>query len=233
MTGGVVELGEAEGRVLMLLHHADGALAATYQLVVAHVDAATGEARPWPAQARARARAEALKLEVPPTAAARSCHLNPVDPQTVSLSRALALGLPQTTLCLVQPNECDAFGRMRPEPMLTRIIDGAVHLAGRDPDEKKTLDVKAGLGGAAVEYRLIYFEPVAVGQRLEIRAGFSRVDAKVRNLVYWVLDADTGRALGLADSVIVSFDLHTRKMITLDEETLASARAAVVAGMDY
>jgi acyl-CoA thioester hydrolase len=231
MTGGVIELGESDGRVLMLLHHASGALAATYQLVVAHVDAATGEERPWPAEARARA--EALKVEVPQAAAARSCHLNPVDPQTVSLSRALTLGLPQTTLCVVQPNECDAFGRMRPEPMLTRIIDGAVHLASRDPNEKKTLDVKAGLGGAAVEYRLIYFEPVSMGQRLEVRAGFSKVDAKVRHLLYWVLDADTGRALGLADSVVVSFDLNTRKMLTLDDEALASAQATVVPGLDY
>ena len=49
MTGGVLEMGEAEARLLMLLWHSDsGALAASFQTVVAHVTPAEGRPFPWP-----------------------------------------------------------------------------------------------------------------------------------------------------------------------------------------
>jgi acyl-CoA thioester hydrolase len=228
MTGGVVEMGETDARLLMLLHHVDGSLSASFQLVVEHVDVRTGEARPWPPATRARA--EALKVAIPDMAAARSCSLEPLDATRVSRERAIAIGVPQTTLCTIQPNECDAFGRMRPDALLTRILDGAVHLGRRDPAEKKTFDPKAGIGGAAVEYRLTYFAWPSVGDRVEVRAGWSKVEPKVRHLVYWALDADTGRPLCVADSVTVTFDLNTRKMIVLEGEALEATRRQVIPG---
>lgn len=228
MTGGVVELGESDGRFLLLLHHVDGSLSATFQVVVEHVDARTGRALPWPAAVRARA--AALKAAVPDMAAARSCNLEPLDPARVSRERAVALGVPQTTLCLVMPNECDAFGRMRPDAFLARLLDGAVHLGRRDAAEKKTFDPKAGIGGAAVEYRLTYFQLPTVGQRMEVRAGWSSVEPRVRHLVYWAFDAETGRPFGVADSVTVTFDLNTRKMIVLEGEALELTRSQVIAG---
>ena len=230
ITGGIVELEESDARVLMLLHHDDGSLAATFQLVVGHVDARTRGPRPWPQAVRSGA--EQLRVEVPSAAAARSCTLDPVDPQRLSLERALALDLPRTSLGLIQPGECDMFGRLRPEALLTRIFEGAVHLGKREPKEKRSFDPSAGLGGAAVEYRLVYFDLPAVGQLIEVRSGFSSVGPKVRHLVYWVLDVETGRACCLADSVVVSFDLNTRKIITLEGEALAAAQAAVVPGLE-
>lgn len=229
MTGGVVELGESDGRFLMLLHHVDGSLSATFQLHVAHVDARTGEPLPWPAQVRARA--EALKVSVPDTAAARSCSLEPLDPAGFAGERLAALGAPQTTLCLVQPNECDAFGRMRPDALLSRLLDGAVHLGRRDPDAKKTFNPKAGIGGAAVEYRLTYFDLPQIGDRMAVRAGWSAVGPRVRHLLYCAFDADSGRPLCVADSVTVSFDLNTRRMIVLEGENLAAMQALVIPGL--
>jgi len=229
MTGGVVQMGESDGRFLMLLHHADGALAATYQLVAEHVDARTGEARPWPVEARARA--QNLMVEIPSTAAARSCSLEPVTPQAISRARALDLGLPQTTLGVVQLGECDVFGRMRPDAFLSRLLDGAVHLGRRGPEDKKTFDPKSGIGGAAVEYRLVYFGWPSVGDRIEVRAGWASVGPKVRNLVYWALDAETGEPWCMADSVTVSFDLNTRKIITLEGDDLERVRAQVIPGL--
>src|SRR5690606_3148479 len=64
MTGGVVELGDSDARLLLVIRHPDGQPAATFQLVVEHVT--SGDLRPFPWPARAQARAEALRIDVPP-----------------------------------------------------------------------------------------------------------------------------------------------------------------------
>ena len=54
MTGGVVAMGEADARLLLLMRHQDGELAATFQTVVDHVTAREGRPFPWPGRIRAR-----------------------------------------------------------------------------------------------------------------------------------------------------------------------------------
>jgi acyl-CoA thioester hydrolase len=226
ITGGVVELGEADARLLLLMRHADGEFAATFQLIVDHVDALTLEARPWPNEVRVRA--ERLMVSIPEQAAARSCSLAPID-GPAGLKRALALGAPQTSLYCVTPGECDVFGRLRPDALLSRFLDGASHLsAGR---RRTAFDPKAGMGAAAVEYRFTYFGWPTVGQRVEVRAGTAEVEPKTRRIIYWAFDPDDGRPLCVADSVFVSFDLNTRKMVALEGEALEAERAGVVPGL--
>ena len=81
MTGGVLDVGEDEARLLLLLHHRDGALAASFQTVVAHATARTGVPFPWPERVRARARA--LAVAVPDKAAPKSVGLEPAQVQQV------------------------------------------------------------------------------------------------------------------------------------------------------
>jgi acyl-CoA thioester hydrolase len=227
ITGGVVELGEADARLLLLMRHADGEFAATFQLMVSHVDALTLQPRLWPAETRARA--EALTVSVPEQAAARSCSLAPIDGQA-GLNRALALGARQTSLFCVTPGESDVFGRLRPDALLSRFIDGATHLSASRPD-RKAFDPKAGVGAAAVEYRFTYFDWPSLGQRVEVRAGTAEVEPKTRRIIYWAFDPDDGRPLCVADSVFVSFDLNTRKMVALEGAALEAERADVMPGL--
>jgi len=225
MTGGVVELGETEGRLLLLMRHADGELAATFQQHVAHVDAATRDARPWPDEVRRRA--EALSVQVPAEAAARSCKLDPID-GPAALRRALGLGIPQTSLFCVPPSEADVFGRMRPDAVLSRFIDGATHLSASRPAQSRAFNPKAGVGAAAVEYRFAYFDWPSAGQRVEVRAATAEVEPRTRRIIYWAFDPDTGRPWCMADSVFVSFDLNSRKMIVLEGDALEAERFGVV-----
>ena len=131
MTGGVVEIGETDARLLLLLRHRTGELAASFQTVVAHATAREGRAFPWPD--RVLDRAKALAIEVPPEAAARSIGLGPVESRA-SLARAEALGVRRTGLGAVGIEDCDAFGRMRAEQMMARISAGIPHFfEGRRP----------------------------------------------------------------------------------------------------
>ncbi|MBS0361918.1 MAG: thioesterase family protein [Proteobacteria bacterium] len=226
MTGGVVEMGESDARLIFLLRHRSGELAASFQTLVAHATATDGRAFPWPA--RMRARAEALTIEVPPEAASRSVGLEPVRSQA-SLSRAMELGVPRTAMGAVRAGDCDAFGRMRTELMMARLSDSIPHVLD---GKRLNGDATGGrTGGAALEYRLIHLAWPRAGDRLELRSGPSGGDARFRRLTHWLLDPDSGRPWGVAESIAVSFDLETRKMITLSDEALADADARVIAGL--
>lgn len=226
ITAGVVEMGEADARILLLMHHQSGDLAASFQTLVAHSTAREGRPFPWPD--RIRARAEALAVEVPEKAAPRSIGLAPVQTQA-SLARADALGLVPTGRRVVDVADCDAFGRMRTEMFMHRLSDGIPHFfAGRRPG---AVDPERKVGGAALEYRLIHHAWPRAGDRLELRSGSAGGDPRFRRLVHWLLDPDTGRPWGSAEAIAVSFDLETRKLITLSDEEFARAEADAVPGL--
>ena len=226
MTAGVLEIGESDARILLLMHHQSGELAASFQTLVSHATAREGRAFPWPD--RIRARAETLRTEVPANAAPRSVGLEPVEIQA-SLARADELGLTVTGRRVIDIADCDAFGRMRTETFMHRLSDGIPHFfAGRrpgagEPDRK--------VGGAALEYRLIHHAWPRAGDRLELRSGSAGGDRRFRRLVHWLLDPDTGRPWGSAEAIAVSFDLQTRKLITLSDEEFARVEADAVPGL--
>lgn len=226
MEGGVVEMGESDARLLLLLRHGSGEIAASFQTVVDHATASDSRAFPWPA--RVLARAAALTIEVPPEAAPRSIGLDPIRSQA-SLARAEALGVRRTGLGAVREADCDVFGRMRTEQMMARISSAIPHaFQGRRPGAEGP----AGrAGGAALEYRLIHLGWPRAGDRVELRSGAAGGDARFRKLIHWLLDPDSGKAWGVAEAIAVSFDLETRKIVTLSNEALAEADAQVIAGL--
>ena len=226
MTGGVLEWGECDARLLLLLRHQTGEIAAVFQTVVSHVTAHEGRPFPWPE--RVRTRAKALGMEIPDGAQPRSVGLEPVESQA-SLQRAEAFGLKRIGLGVVRPQDCDAFGRMRTEVAMARISDGIPHfIGGERPGAREN---GARTGGAALEYRLIYLDWPRAGDRIEIRSGPAGGDARFRKLVHWLLDPETGRPWAVAENIAVSFDLDTRKIITLSDEALAQANADAVPGL--
>lgn len=226
MTGGVVEMGESEARLLMVMRNLSGEPCATFQTVVTHATPREGAAFPWPD--RIRRRAEALAVSIPDYAAARSLSLAPVE-TTASLERAETLGLTHTGLGLVGPQDCDVFGRMRTELFMGRISDGIPRLVGgRRPGSE---DTEARIGGAALEYRLVHFGWPRAGDRLALRSGTSWTDARFRRYTHWLLDPATGRPWGAAEAVAVSFDLDTRKIVTLSPDALAEVQKQVTPGL--
>ena len=226
MIGGVVEWGETHARLLLLLRHHTGEIAAAFQTLVSHATALDARAFPWPE--RIRARAEALAMDVPAEARPRSIGLEPVESQA-SLERANTLGLKRTALGAVRLADCDALGRMHTELMMARLSDGVAHIfAGERPGAAEN---GARAGGAALEYRLIHLAWPRAGDRVELRSGSGGGDARFRRLVHWLLDPETGKAWGVAEAIAVSFDLETRKLITLTDEALARANAQAIPGL--
>jgi acyl-CoA thioester hydrolase len=219
ITAGVLEMSEDEARLLLLMRHRSGEIAAVFQTIVAHVTA--GEGRPFPWPDRIRARAAELAVDVPLEAAPKSVGLAPVK-TIASLDLANHLGLTRTALGAIGAEDCDAFGRMRTERFIARISDGIPHFMGARPGTPAS---GGRVGGAALEYRLVHFDWPRAGDRVELRSGSPGADARFRRLVHWLLDPATGRPWASAEAVVVSFDLETRKIISLDEAQLAAVNA--------
>jgi acyl-CoA thioester hydrolase len=209
MTGGVVEMGESEARLLLVMRHDSGEPAATFQLQVAHVT--PSDLRPFPWPQRILQAAEGLRVEVPAYAQARSIPLDRVASQA-SLERGQSLGLQRIGLGLIQPPDCDAFGRMRGEIAIGKVSDGVSRVMTREAgDEAET----RRLGGAVLEYRVLHLAWPRAGDSIEVLTGRGGCDARVRRIHHWLVDPATGRAWASAMAVGVVFDLDARKIVDL------------------
>jgi acyl-CoA thioester hydrolase len=216
MTGGVLELSESEGWLFQLTRHADGTPSAAVRTHVAHVT--PQECRSFPWTARTLGLAESLTLAPDGPVGPRS--LEPGAPMAeASLARADALGLACIARGAVMAQDCDVFGRMRPEMFIGRISDGySAYAHGlRRTIEESGVDPQR-IGTAAVEFRLRYLDWPGAGDRVELRSGLVQVGERTNTLIHWLLDPETGRPWGQAEQVVLPFDLVDRKMIALPEE---------------
>lgn len=231
MTGGVVEMGETDARLLLVIRHPSGAPAATFQMVVTHATARDLRPFPWPA--RVRAATEALRIEVPAFAAARSLDLSPVASPTASLARAEVLGLQRIGLGTVQTQECDAFGRLRGEMFIGRVSDGVARLFGERRPGPALAEGEAPprVGGAVLEYRVLHLGWPRAGEHVELRSGFGGAETRTRRVFHWMVDPVSGRPWASAEAVVISFDLDARKVIDISPEALAEYRAQAVPGI--
>lgn len=229
-TGGVVELTEDQARLLIVIRHADGAPGATFQVLAAHATAQDLRPFPWPD--RARRRAEALRVEVPAYAAPRSIDLAPVE-VAASLSRAETLGLQRIGLSVVGPTDLDVFGRMRPEVFIGRVSDGVARLFERDPPAQAPGGETPRIGGAVLEYRLVFADWPRAGDAVEVRSGFAACEPRVRRVFHWMVDPVSGRPWVSSEAIAVSFDLDLRKVVDLTPEAQARFAARVAPGLGY
>lgn len=231
MTGGVLEMGADEARLLMLLWHSDsGALAASFQTVVAHVTPAEG--RPFPWSRRTLDQAAALTIDTPDQAKARSVSLEPTA-SIAGLARADELGLIRIAQGAVSPADCDLFGRMRAEQFIGRVSDGISRLirSFRETVVSGAAEPPSRVGGAVLEYRLIHLDWPRAGDRLEIRSGLKDADARSKRMIHWMIDPETGKAWGTSEAVAVTFDLDTRKIVPITEGARVALMTHAKAGL--
>ena len=216
MIGGVVEISESEARLVQLLIHSNsGEIAASFQTVVVHATARDGVAFPW--TDRTRAKAADLAMAVPEKARSRSVPLDAVT-SIASLAKAEDLGLMRIGLGAISPQECDVFGRMRPELFIGRVSDGIGALVGplRAIVADNAANRPARTGGAVLEYRLVQLDWPRAGERFELRSGLVGTDARTMRMVHWMLDPETGKVWGTSEAVAITFDLDARKVVPIE-----------------
>jgi acyl-CoA thioester hydrolase len=216
---GVLEMGECDARLLLLMRHADGELAASFTLAVEHATAREGRRFPWPA--RIRERAESLMVQAPAKALPRSVTLGRLE-SDASLDRALQLGLRRIGLGAVPASDCDPFGRVRADRLIARLSDSASQLFG---DGIRSAGEAGDVGAAILEYRFLYLAWPKAGSRIETRSAFTAVEPRLLRIGHWMLDPDSGRPWVEVQVVGAPFDVKARKLTALPEAALAPWRA--------
>ena len=232
MTGGVIELGETDALVLqVLIHTRTNEPCATALTRVSH-SAPSGRDFPWPG--RTRAAAGVLSVEVPAFAAPRSIDAGPVRP-TASLEAADRLGVGCAGRGTIAPHDCDAFGRMRPEMFIGRVSDGVPGLLSpvRKAVTEAAAETTRRVGGAVLEYRLIYLDWPMAGDHVELRSGLRGFDDKTQRMTHWLLDPVSGRPWGVSEAVAVNFDLDARKIIPIPPAVREALAAFVTEGLTF
>lgn len=222
MRSGVIAMDDCGARILQLLFHADGELAAAFQTRVVHATAR--EERPFAWSQTTRERAKDLMVEVPAGCAPRSLGLEPPS-GAANLEAAERLGLTLLACGAFGAGDCDVFGRVAPWQILGRLSDGVPTLldAGqpRDPN----------VGGAVLELRLAYQAWPKSGDRFVLRSGIAGFDDRARRVVHWLLDPDTGRPWATGEAVAVALDLTTRKIAAPSEASRAALSAGMIDGL--
>jgi acyl-CoA thioester hydrolase len=234
LTGGVTSFDEHSAWLLLeVIHSATGEPAATLHTRVEHAEPRSGRPFPWPR--RVRECSEALRIEAPDYAQPRSISLEPVQAQA-SVARAEALGLRHTGRGVIDGGQVDVFGRMRAEQFIGRVSDGVTGLVRpiREAIEQAGAEAEGPrprLGGAVLEYRMLYLDWPRAGDHVALRSGLAGVDGRTQRLMHWLLDPVSGAAWGTSEAVAINLDLDTRKIAPISEAVQAALRPLIVEGL--
>ncbi len=226
LVGGVLDAEPTQLRVYLEMQHAaTGSVAAT---IVARTElTGAGREQTLPIPNEALSRAAGMQVGLPEHAAPRGLELTP--PATLPrLEQADAMGMVPTYLTPLEPHLVDAEGFMTTRGYMGVISDAVpnllVHLSSDDPNTR-------GIGGAALEYRLVYHRTPRRGTVLALRSGIIDVGAKAYRFGHWMYDAGSGEPVAAAMAVAVLFDLKARKAITIPDDRRALLEKMIVPGL--
>ncbi|HVY89336.1 MAG TPA: thioesterase family protein, partial [Hyphomonadaceae bacterium] len=131
--------------------------------------------------------------------------------------------------------EADIHGRVMPEFFLGRLSDSIAHLLNpwreRVAEEARARGETVKMGGAVVEYRLVYRRWPRPGDRFVIHSGRGFQKEKAHSFVHWVLDPDTGEAWCTTEAVAVAFNIETRKILPATPALMKALADVAPAGL--
>ncbi len=222
MTGCVLEVSETSVLLYQQITHQSGEPCASFRTWVDHVDVDTGAPFAWNAETRAKL--NALKDEPPAVTAPRSLDMSVTVRERATLADADAIDAPVIGRGVVLPQQADLTGAMMPEFFIARISDSIGHLLRVWREKVREAALARGetlrMGGAVLEYRLVYRRWPRAGDRFVIRSGRGFQKEKTHSFVHWVMDPDTGLAWMTSEAVAVSLNLDTRKIIPSSPEQM-------------
>ncbi len=233
MRGCILEATETSALIYQQIDHNSGEPCASFRTWVDHVDVATGTPAPWSTVSRKKL--NALIGEAPANCAPRSIDFSVAPRATAAVTDADAIGAPVIGRGVVLPHQLDLTGHMIPEMFIGRVSDSVGHLL-RPWRERLAAQARergevARVGGAVLEYRLVYRRWPRAGDRFVIRSGAGFQKEKTHSFVHWLIDPDTGAAWCTSEAVAIVLNLDTRKIMPATPELQASLASVAPAGL--
>ncbi|MEM9571458.1 MAG: thioesterase family protein [Pseudomonadota bacterium] len=231
MTGCVLEWDETSALIYQEMRHSDGRPAAAFRTRIQHI--ATSSGKPFAWSTRSRAQLEALKGTPPDDTKPRGLDpdVSPIPSSMATMAQVDKTGAPEIGRGMVLPRECDVFGRFSAPWFMGRISDSVPVLLTDWRSKVAATNASARMGGAVLEYRLIYRKWPRAGDRFVIHTSLADVAEKTHSLAHWVLNPDTGEAYMTSQAVAVTFDLDTRKVIPTPPEQIAELEKLAPRGL--
>lgn len=172
-------------------------------------------------------RAGTLKIRQPADDRPNGLQLEPAR-SLPTLPDAIAMGMLPTFQAPVHSDQCDRFGWLRPRHFMGMASNAVptllAHIGGAGRD-------RADIGGAALQFRFVYYRYPRAGDVAVMRSAVSRIGDKTYNFCHWLFDLDTGEALASAETVIATLDLKARKIIPLPPEVRAKLETHLLRGL--
>lgn len=229
--GGIVSISDTEITFYCeLVHSFSGEIGATFITTLAHVDAKTGKAFPFPA--RVAQLSEKFKIDIPTHGQPRSVSLDG-DLVTGNIETAIATGSRFLGQAGVRGDEVDLFDRLYPDGMIGRVSNAMPNFLAKWREdataEMTEIDGIARTAGAAVlEYRLDYLAWPTIGDMAVVYSGLTEVADKTIMLRHWLLDPQTGEPWCVCEALAVTLDLKARKIIANPPRAKAALKAMLV-----
>ncbi|MBL4853003.1 MAG: acyl-[acyl-carrier-protein] thioesterase [Robiginitomaculum sp.] len=227
---GVVNLGETDITLVHVITGVDDVASATITETLSHIAVRTGIQFSW--SKRTKAQAERLMIDVPEIAKPRNIdpyEISDEDSDLATMQKADEFGLQAIGRGVFRPSECDVFGHVLPTAIVGRISNSVQHLKTAWPDLDFASD--DGMSGVLLEACARHKRRPKAGDLYEIRSGLRSASTHVRELCHWVLDPVSGKCWSSFVGVGCRFNLKTRRLVTIDETTLALLNKGVVKGL--
>jgi len=223
---GILDLGETDIILVHVITQSPQKLAATIVETLSHISVRTGTAFGWPK--RVCGMAKDFTIEMPQIAAPRNVDVDEAL-GVPGLAAADKLGLQAIGRGMFRPDECDVFGYVTPHAIIGRVSDSAQHLKTAWPDLDFSSD--DAMSGALLEAQAIHRNRPMAGDCYVMRSGLRKASTHVRELCHWILDPVTGKCWSTFTGVGCRFDLSTRRLVKIDDETLALLKSGIVKGL--
>ena len=146
----------------------------------------------------------------------------------LSMPQALAKGFRPIGQGIIQGDECSGSALLMLHNYMGRISDSMPHLwssfednAEPDPDE----------GGAVLEFRKRFYNPLAVSDRYVVVSGMIDVAPKVQQFGHLMFNVATQQCCLSAHAVAVRMDLVARKAKSLSPEDQTRLQALCIASL--
>ncbi len=183
-----------------------------------------GRAVPFPAALSHRA--EAGRMALPDSGRSRSIGRFG-HPPDLTLQQAQDMATIEINRAVVGPEECDAFGRLRPRFHFGRFSDGAAILWHRMGFDRVAMRQRQQ-GSVVLETRTLYRRPIPVGTPTVVLSGLLDVSDKVLHFAHLLFDAETGTLCASGEAVGIQFDQQTRRSMALRTEDRERLQAHIV-----
>jgi len=141
---------------------------------------------------------------------------------TFPITNTESFGFQTIGMGAIFDSECDTNGHLQIHHYMGRVSDSMPHLwgllesAGSNQDDRE--------GGAVLEYRLRYHQPLSRGQHFRLNSGVVAVAPKVQRFAHLMFNEETQELCLSAEAIAVRMDLGARKAVTLNQARLAQLR---------